>query len=164
MTTFRLILFLILPFQLLGQSEVEAGGMHFRYEVKDDSLICFISSPSLGWAMIGLNSKNTTEYADFKFFAVKDHKVIISDNKNIGERNYPKDTDLKGQQNIKLLEGKEVAGSSQFYFSIPLKSKDKNDYQIEFDIPFYLILAYSESDDFEHHSRVREHYMITLTQ
>ncbi len=164
MTTLKLFIFtlILLPLCLKAQSEIEANGLLFKYKNVGDSLFCFISAPSKGWAMVGFNSENTTEKADLKFFAVKNSTTTYLDCKNIGERNYPSDNKLNGEQNIRLIEGIEKNNSSQFHFAIPLKTNDKNDFRIESDVPFYLILAYSVSDDFQHHSIMRKHFRIVI--
>lgn len=152
-----LTLFTFLSLTITAQVELKQGEMIFRYEIIKDSIFCFLSAPTNGWIMVGFNSDNSTQLADFKFFAIKNRKIIAEDRKNIGGRNYPTDESLDGENNLRVYSGIEVNGITQISFAIPLISNDPNDYQFNLNQQFYLILAYSREDDFEHHSIYRKH-------
>jgi len=157
MKSIKLLFFILLSIQVYAQKEVKINGMLFQYEIKEDSLYGFLSAPTMGWLMIGFNDKNTTSGADFKFFAVIDQTNVASDRKNIEGRNYPSDMKLGGKNNIKLIEGEENQNGTEISFVLPLQTGDTNDFQHEMGKPFWLILAYSAEDDFNHHSRMRKH-------
>jgi len=131
--------------------------MVFRYEIADDSIECFLSAPTTGWLMLGFNNLNSTSSADFKFFHILSGVGYSSDRINIGGRNYPEDTSLRGENNITLRFSRETKSQSMVSFSIPLTTNDSNDFQHNLNQPFWLILAYSSEDDFLHHSRMRKH-------
>ena len=141
----------------LCQNEIKAASMVFRYELFEDSIYCFLSAPTKGWIMVGFNSINSTENADFKFFSVRKGKCLAEDRINIGGRNYPLDDFNNGQQNINVNYGKEKNNTTLVSFNLPLRTRDHNDFQHQFDKPFYLILSYSQEDDFQHHSIFRKH-------
>ena len=142
---------------LIAQKELAVNGMNLRYEVIQDSIYAFLSAPTKGWMMIGFNSKNSVEDADFKFFNIESNVMNTSDRVNIGGRNYPPDEDLRGVNNIRVVSGQENSSGTAIHFVIPLKTKDRNDFQHYLNQSFWLILAYSEEDDFQHHSRMRKH-------
>lgn len=148
---------LLLSLQSYAQQEVNIGGMNFRYEIIHDSIYGFLSAPTRGWIMIGFNSKNSVEGADFKFFRMVNGTVEVSDRKNIGNRTYPSDVTLGGKNNVRVLKGAETVNRTSIYFVFPFQTKDVNDFQHRLNESFWLILAYSQDDDFLHHSRMRKH-------
>lgn len=151
------LLFVLISIYTSAQKKLNVGGMTFRYEIIQDSIYGFVSAPMKGWILIGFNSEPNLEGADLKFFKIENNIVESSDRKNIGGRNYPADNDLGGENNIRVLDGKENTTGTSFHFAFPLLTKDRNDFQHSLKKSFWLILAYSESDDLQHHSRMRKH-------
>ncbi|MBL4710633.1 MAG: hypothetical protein JKY48_19580 [Flavobacteriales bacterium] len=143
--------------QLPAQREINVGEMNFQYEIIQDSIYVFLNAPTKGWIMLGFNSNATINGADLKFFKVENNIPLTSDRKNTGGRNYPSDTELGGENNIRIIQGIETIYGTSFYFILPLQTGDQNDFQFEEKEAFWLILAYSEEDDFQHHSRMRKH-------
>ncbi len=148
---------LLIPFFSTAQQELQVESMTFKYSCYEDSIFCFVTAPTKGWIMVGFNDKNSLIGADFKFFSVHEGKAINSDQKNKGGRNYFPDNELEGSNDIHLLYGTETKEKTSISFSIPLRNNDHNDYQHKTKAPFWLILAYSVDDDFQHHSIFRKH-------
>ncbi|MDW3191454.1 MAG: DOMON domain-containing protein [Cytophagales bacterium] len=146
------------PFFLPEQrGPVHVGGMHMSYEITNDSVTISLSAPTTGWVGIGFNQENNILESDLLLFHVIEGKASGLDLfvKGIGDPR--KDTDLNGHTSFRMLEGKEENGQTEVQFRIALDSQDPNDYQHTLSESFWLILAYSAHDDFEHHSLMRRH-------
>lgn len=147
---------------MLGQETIQVEGMTFAYRIEDDVLRCELRAPTNGWTGVGFNSKNSIVGSDLLLFNVVDGKATSKDLyvKSLG--NPMRDEDLGGKYSIELLDALEDEKSTVVRFVIPLNSGDPYDYAHELDKDFWLILAYSVEDDFEHHSRVRKHIPLQL--
>lgn len=154
---FVFIFFYLISYKVYSQREVKTGQLLFTYEIVGDSLHCFLSAPTQGWLLVGFNTENSTQQADFKFFAITETGLNYADYKNTDRRNYVPDTSLQGENNIRIHYYKENKTGSSVLFSIPLKTMDSNDFQHDIHKKFWLILAYSVADDFQHHSIHRKH-------
>lgn len=153
----KLVLIMLICTQIKAQKEIEANQMILRYEIIGDSIYGFISAPTTGWILIGFNDQNTVNKADLKFFSVVNGKAMVSDHKNLGFRDYPADSTLGGANEIRIIYHSERENQTGFLFALPLRTDDSNDFQHTVDQSFWLILAYSEEDDFKHHSMMRKH-------
>ncbi len=149
-----LYLSIIFSSYLNAQTEISSGGMLFRYEIIEDSIYCFLSTPEKGWGLIGFNRTNTLNGADLKFFSVQNSQPLFGDFKNKSGRDY----NDKEPQNGRIIKGLENEAGCQFVFVLPLNSNDPNDFQFNHKEEFFLILAYSTSDDYQHHSAYRKQF------
>lgn len=159
-----LILFVSLyPFLgLNAQKRMEASGILFQYEVKNDSIHAALTAPTKGWVGVGFNTKNSIVGSDLLLFNVRGGQVNGTDLFVKSAGNPFKDSDLGGENTIAIHSGIEQKGYTKIAFSIPLDSGDPNDFVHVLGKKSWLILAYSVSDDFEHHSRVRKHVPFVL--
>ncbi|WP_299535771.1 DOMON domain-containing protein [Ulvibacterium sp.] len=147
---------------LYGQQTITVSGISFTYALTPTDLECTVTAPTQGWVGVGFNEKNTIVGSDLLLFHVVDGKTTSTDMYVKGLGNPIKDSHLGGQNSIQVLHGKEEGHSTTIRFSIPLNSGDPNDFIHEIGKEFWLILAYSVEDDFEHHSRVRKHIPFRL--
>ena len=64
---------------------------------------------------------------------------------------------LGGEHSVHILSGIESGKETTIVFRIPFRSEDPFDFKHGFNEDFWLILAYSTHDEFDHHSRMRKH-------
>ncbi|MEL6484716.1 MAG: DOMON domain-containing protein, partial [Bacteroidota bacterium] len=141
---------------LKAQQSVEASGIVFQYEVQNDSLHAVLNARTKGWVGVGFNSKNSIVGSDLLLFHVRGKQVKDTDLFVKGAGNPVKDSENGGKNTISIKKGTEDGGYTKIHFSIPLDSGDPNDFVHVLGQKAWLILAYSVSDDFDHHSRVRK--------
>ena len=115
-----------------------------------------------GWVGVGFNSKNSIVGSDLLLFNIKGKKVTRTDLFVKGAGNPVKDSANGGKNTAVIHGGTQESGYTKIQFSIPLDSKDSNDFVHVLGQKYWLILAYSVSDDFDHHSRVRKHVPFIL--
>ncbi len=147
---------------LCAQQAIEVSQMSFTYTIEQDSLHGTLKAPTKGWVGVGFNSKNDIVGSDLLLFRVVSGKVEGLDMYVKSFGNPLQDSENGGRNSVKLKEGSESEKSTQISFSIPLNSKDPNDFVHIPGQKSWLILAYSVEDDFGHHSRVRKHLPFKL--
>lgn len=153
-----LICLCMLPFALLAQrGPLEVGGMKMSYQYQTDSLTITLVAPTTGWLGIGFNAANNIVGSDLLLFHVVNGHTSGKDLFVKGFGDPREDTDLQGQNSIRILEGKETNKQTTVTFRIALNSKDSNDFRHVLGEKVWLILAYSTHDEFDHHSRMRKH-------
>ncbi len=133
--------------------------MSFEYVVENDSVWVEIKALTYGWLAVGFNDKNEIVGSDLKMFCVKDGHLEAEDQFVRGFQLHPADSKIGGTNNIRRLKGWESEEGTRITFKIPLVSKDEYDYSHQLGANFWLILAYSIDDDFEHHSIMRKHFL-----
>ena len=143
------------------QAQIKAGSMEMKYEKTQTGVRIHLAAPTNGWLAIGFNHKDAILKADLLQFRVTDGKVYGEDQYVTAPGNHPSDLSLGGSNQIQYLEGLETPDSTFITFQIPWESQDPNDFPIKPLQPCWLILAYSISDDFDHHSIMRTHIPIT---
>lgn len=136
---------------------IRLGKMDCIYELKNGQLQITLSAPTEGWLAVGFNNQNSIEGADLLMFCVKGTEVIFEDQFVHAVGKYPEDRLCGGESNIRMESAAEEPGRTVVKFSVPLNSGDKLDFVHQVGQDFWLILAYSVSDDFDHHSIMRKH-------
>ncbi len=145
-----------------AQKTISAGGISFTYTIQGDNLECTLEAKTHGWIGVGFNDKNSIVNSDLLLFNSINGKASSTDLYVKGVGNPRKDIDLGGANTIKLLSSIEKNGITRVVFSIPLRSGDPFDFEHRLNTSYWLILAYSVEDDFNHHSRVRKHVPFKL--
>ena len=158
-----LFCFMLSSFGLNAQKEITVKGMKFSYQLLGNEIEITLEAPTTGWIGIGFNDQNSIVKSDLLLFHVIRDKVEALDMHVIGFGNPKKDLSLGGTMDIKKLKGKEENGTTKIQFSLPFPSEDVYDFKHSINEQFWLILAYSTHDEFDHHSRMREHIQFTLT-
>ena len=143
---------------------IRLGDMDCQYEIVGTDLIISLSAPTNGWLAIGFNDENNIVGSDLIMMCVKFGKVQFEDQYVKGTGDNPLDTSLGGQSNIEILAFSEANGQTNISLKRPLVTKDKFDFKHQTDKDFWLILAYSVSDDFDHHSIMRKHAKIKWSE
>ena len=150
---------IVIPIQ---KHQVEMGGMKMDYKIEDNEMTITLAAPTEGWLAVGFNDKNDIVHSDLLMFAIKDEQIIAEDRYVKGFRDYPIDEEQGGTTNIEVIKGKETKKGTTVTFKIPLQSGDEKDFQHQANKDVWLILAYSTSDDFQHHSVMRKHRKVRL--
>ena len=147
-----------------GQNTVEVKGMNFSYQILGDEIEIELEAPTRGWVGVGFNERDDIVKSDLYLFHVVEGRVKGLDMHVVGMGNPKEDTQLGGTMDIQSLKGKEEGMNTWIKFRLPFPSKDFYDFSHKMGQKFWLILAYSTHDEFDHHSRMREHIPFTFTQ
>lgn len=153
-----ILAFFTVPFLLPDQrGPVHVGGMNMSYEIANDSLTISLRAPTTGWIGIGFNHENNIVGSDLLLFHVIDEQTTGTDLYVQALGDPRKDIELNGHESFRILYGSEANGHTQVQFRVPLDNQDPYDFQHTLSESFWLILAYSAHDDFDHHSLMRRH-------
>ncbi len=155
----RLLIFLLvsLPVALHAQKEVTLGNMNMTYQVVGNEIEIQLKAPTKGWLGIGFNDVNSIVKSDLYLLRVRNGAVEGIDMDVLAAGNPKEDDTIGGTNDLTLISGKEEQNETTVRFRLPLNSGDKHDFIHSLDKDFWLILAYSQSDDYGHHSTMRKH-------
>lgn len=143
----------------IAQPDLETGGMKMSYRIENDSIRIELYAPTTGWLAIGFHTRNEIVGADLKMLRIVGNRPEAEDRKTRRVGYYPSDTEFGGENNIEIISGVQDKFGTKVTFRIPLNSGDTNDFIHHPGEDFWMILAYSASPDFEHHSRMRKHLL-----
>ncbi|GJM34016.1 MAG: hypothetical protein DHS20C18_30170 [Saprospiraceae bacterium] len=141
---------------------IEVGGMSIDWQETADAWIFTLTAPTDGWVALGFNEQNNIVHANLIMGAMKNGEVVFEDQYVVGAGLHPMIETLGGTAAIYGLWGKEATGRTTVGFSIPKVSNDGFHKNLSAGSQVWLICAYSVSDDFDHHSRMREHVRVKL--
>lgn len=155
----RLIVLLIIGITLNthAQMETSVSGMSWKCKKEGDFLEMELRAPTRGWLGVGFNQENDIINSDLLLFHVVNGKGESTDLYVKGFGNPKTDKSLGGSHDIEIIDFSENQNETYIKFRRLLTVQDVYDYQLKKGEIFWLILAYSTHDDFEHHSRVRKH-------
>jgi len=128
---------------------LDVSGINFRYSLTADSMHCYLKAETTGWIGLGLNPINQMEEANFLIGFVNSDGTQIRDDWGNSATSHVSDISLGGSSDIFNRLGKEEAGFTELYFSIPLISGDGYDQEIATGNNYPIILASGNEDNFD---------------
>ncbi len=161
----RILVFLLtscIAYSTQAQMELSLGGMSWKCNKEGDFLVMELRAPTRGWVGVGFNQENAIVQSDLLLFHVVDGKEESTDMYVKGFGNPKTDESLGGSHDIEIVDFSETNYETYIKFRRLWKGEDIYDYPLKNGEPFWLILAYSTHDEFEHHSRMRRHEKIVF--
>lgn len=142
----------------LGTQAIERGGLQVGLEVRGDQLKIEAKAPTQGWMVVGFNDRKGLQGARLLFMRVRNGRAECELHRT--DFAYPRPfhrprTHIGGKNAVSEVEGQQNESETRVSCSIPMKSGEPLDIELYPGKPFHLILAWSVSDDFDHHSRFR---------
>jgi DOMON domain len=141
---------------------ITLGGMTFHWRFYKDHLQCQASAPTKGWVAIGFNTKNELSGTNLIMGAVEQDYVTIDDRFIVKPGDHKSIIELGGSEALVQRTGAEENGKTSISFSVPLSVNDKFHYNLIEGKEYYVLLAFSQEDDFQHHSMMRTTIKIKL--
>ncbi len=144
---------------------VQRDGMEFGWRVRGPRLQIVARAPTQGWLVVGFNSKPGLDGARLVFMRVRagvaECEVHRTDFSYPPPYHQPR-TRIGGTNYARVSAGHESSQGTQVSCEIPLVSGEVQDVRLRLDQSTEVILAYSRSDDFEHHSAMRTAVSVRL--
>jgi DOMON domain len=131
------------------------NGMTFHWRFDKDHLQCQASAPNKGWVAIGFNTKDELSGTNLIMGAVEQDFVTIDDRFIVKPGEHKSIIDLGGSEAVVHRSGTEENGVTTISFSIPLSVNDKFHHNLLEGKEYYVLMAFSQEDDFQHHSIMR---------
>lgn len=145
-----------------SQGEIEKNGMTVKWEIKYERIYFEMEAPTDGWVAIGFNEKEGLVGTNLIMGAVKENRLTMTDNFIVGFGDHRPIENLGGSNQLSDKKGKEQGEQTNICFSLPIKAADKFHVDLDKGKTIHLLIAYSTSDDFDHHSIMRTSAKITL--
>ncbi len=142
--------------------QLEKNGMTVQWEVKDNRIHFYITAPTRGWATIGFNERDEITGAYLLMGRVQNGHPEVVEHFTSSPGNYQPIANLGIPSQTQHVTGRETSNRTEIAFSIPLGAASHYHKDIAVRSSWTLIMAYSQEDDFEHHSRMRTSLKITI--
>jgi hypothetical protein len=138
------------------------NGMTFQWSFSKDNLHCKAIAPNKGWVAIGFNTVDGLSGTNLIMGAVEQDFVTIDDRFIVKPGTHKSITELGGSEALTLRAGEEVGDNTTISFTIPLSVNDKFHHDLQEGKEYYVLMAFSQEDDFQHHSIMRTTIKIKL--
>jgi DOMON domain len=141
---------------------ISKNGMTVSWYYEMDKIYFEMIAPTQGWVTIGFNTRADTEGAYLLMGCVTDGKAKVVEHYTISAGNYKPITTLGGNAAVQVIDGIQTSEGTRLKFSVLTKAASQFQRDLDHGISYTIILAYSQEDDFQHHSIMRTSLRITL--
>lgn len=143
--------------------QFEDKNMSFAWKVDGENLLVKMSAKTEGWVGIGFNPTEKMKDANFVLGYVKKGKAKIVDEYGTSKTAHKNDEKLGGTTDAVLVAGTEEGGVTTIEFSMPLKTDDSNDQNLDVDGNTVVLLAYGTGrDSFKSKHKYRGTFNVNL--
>jgi len=158
-----MILLILISLMSNLSNPVTKNGMTVGWEFVDNTHIKFkLQAPADGWIAIGLNPKNQLVGSNLIMVSVTKEEQIISDRYVVGFGDHKSMSQLGGRSAVNLSNASNQNNVTKVEFIIETEPKDKYHFTLKPGKKIHLTMAFSNSDDFMHHSAMRTSVEIIL--
>lgn len=151
----------ILSFLTPSNNKKVVNGMEFRWQLRPQEILITLSAPTTGWLAVGFNNHSGLKGTNLIMACVENNDVRLEDQYIVRSGLHQTVTSLGGQSQTESISGTETTDSTLIRFRLHLLN-DEHHFKITAGTTYYVLLAYSRSDDFNHHSIMRETIPITF--
>lgn len=144
------------------QKEIIVNGMIFQWQFDEHFVHVKLSAPTTGWIAIGFNTQNELQGTNLVMGAIEHDFVNIEDRFILKPGLHKSILELGGSDALIHRGGVEQNGISTIWFSMPLSVNDKFHHDLLDGKVYWVLLAYSQENDFQHHSIMRTSIKIKL--
>ena len=147
-----------------GNSEktISRNKMKVSWYYKADKIYFEMSAPTDGWVTIGFNTTSGTKGAYLLMGNVINSKPNVTEHYTLNPGNYKAITELGEKNQVSNVWGVESSSGTSIKFSLPVKPVNKYQKDMSEGNKYTMIIAYSQEDDFQHHSIMRTSVNIKL--
>ncbi len=153
---------ILLNFQTKPKNTIVKNGLEVTWKHKGDRVHFTMKAPTSGWVAIGFNSQSGTKGTYLIMGKVENKKATVVEYYTLSPGNYKPIKSLGDKIEVEEVSGVQKGNTTQLKFSLPVKSASKYKRDLSRGNTYFLLLAYSSEDDFQHHSRMRTEVKINL--
>lgn len=135
--------------------EVVANGMRVRWTFEHDRIWIEMEAPTRGWIAVGFNHTRDLTACYLLMGAVSEGEVKVEPHYTFRPGHYVSFAKLGVPSRVEAIEGGEDEQGTWLRFSLPVRAQARYARDLLPGKDFVLHLAYSQEDDFAHHSRMR---------
>ncbi len=148
--------------QLSEKNNIEKNGVKVHWHFGNDRIYFEMTAPTYGWVTIGFNTKSAMDGAYLLMGNVINTKVNLVEHYTSSSGNYKAITQHGADPKVEDVEGAEHGNSTTIKFSLPIHASSKYQRDLSEGMEYVMTIAYSQEDDFQHHSRMRTSVNVTL--
>ncbi|RMA56744.1 DOMON domain-containing protein [Ulvibacter antarcticus] len=150
---------------LLGQehlNNIKKHGMEIQWYFDQDTIQFTMAAPTNGWVTIGFNETNSITGAYLLMGRVRQNIAEVVEHFTLSPGNYKPINSLDDHILVNNVSGVESNNTTTISFSVEVSSACKYQKELSVGKSYWMIIAYSLEDDFQHHSIMRTSVHITL--
>jgi hypothetical protein len=140
---------------------LSVDGTTFRSWHANGRLVSTFTAPTLGWVAVGFNNQQRLKRTRFVIgamignsFYTEEHAAVVPD--------HPKVQELGLEAAAEDTVGSALNNTTTIQFSLPHRPADNDNPTLLPGTSTYLMLAWSQHTDFDHHSAWRRHFSVKL--
>lgn len=138
------------------------NGMRVKWHYENHKIFFEMKAPTNGWVTIGFNTSENLTGAYLLMGRIINKKAEIVEHYTSSPGNYSPIASLGGEIKVSEVEGQQKNGETFLQFSLPVLAKDTYRKNLSQGKEYVMILAYSQEDDFQHHSIMRTSIQVEL--
>lgn len=142
--------------------EITKNGMTVRWAPTADSIRFELQAPTTGWLAIGFNQSSELTGNWLLMARVINGRAEVVEHHTLAPGNYQPIAQLGEAQVVQCVSGSETKGATTLAFSLPRNAAGRYQKSLASGSSWQMLLAYSRSDDFQHHSVMRTTTQLTL--
>lgn len=141
---------------------VKKNKMTVNWHFEDNRIYFEMTAPTNGWVTVGFNTKSGTSGAYLLMGNVINSKANLVEHYTKCPGNYSPISRFGADPQVENIEGVQEAEKTTIRFSLPTVSLSKYQKDLSEGKEYYMIIAYSQEDDFQHHSIMRTSVNVKL--
>jgi hypothetical protein len=141
---------------------ITKNGMTVSWEFNDGRIYFEMKAPTDGWVAIGFNNNESTTGNYLLMGNVIEGITSVKEHYTISPGNYKMFSTLHTAESIENIEGYKKNNTTKIKFSLPIISNNKYSKDLNKGNDYILLMAFSQEDDFQHHSIIHTATKITL--
>ncbi len=153
---------------MMSSKSLQAGtvnkiGMQVSWQHQRSFLILTVKGPGRGWVLAGFNNRSGLQNARLFFASVLNGRTRVEEHRTDLHRPAPFHFPVTRQNSrIEVLSASRDSTSQTIVFRVPVTPEIRDQINLKSGRKAQLIIAYSNSHDFYHHSARRTSTWITL--
>lgn len=145
-----------------SDKSISKNKMKVNWHYKNDRIHFEMSAPTDGWVTIGFNTTSGTKGAYLLMGNIINGKPNVEEHYTLSPGNYKTISSLEEIPQVKDAMGDENFNTTTLKFSLPTKAGNKYQKDLSEGNEYTMIIAYSQEDDFQHHSIMRTSVNVKL--
>ncbi|MEL6588524.1 MAG: DOMON domain-containing protein [Bacteroidota bacterium] len=164
MKIFLLVTFCLLPLaeRQDGSGSIHKNGMEVSWQIEGSKVWIEVHAPTTGWLGISFNQSEEIVGSYLLMGRIQDGKAEVVEHYTLARGDYRPISMLGGGEAVQDVSGGERDGSSWIRFSIPIDGDGPYRRTLGLGSEHVMQMAYSQDDDFQHHSRMRTSVKVRL--